>query len=90
MHYLSPKNHLASVPGALLLSCLFENCNLILIICSLDCSLIFLPLSHQQLMTVRTITGNIYYARSGTKIVGKVHEKFTLIDGIRVATGSYR
>ncbi|KAF6087991.1 family with sequence similarity 83 member D [Phyllostomus discolor] len=40
-------------------------------------------------MTVRTITGNIYYARSGTKIVGKVHEKFTLIDGIRVATGSY-
>ncbi|XP_006876699.1 PREDICTED: protein FAM83D-like [Chrysochloris asiatica] len=41
------------------------------------------------LMTVRTITGNIYYARSGTKIVGKVHEKFTLIDGIRVATGSY-
>lgn len=40
-------------------------------------------------MTVRTITGNIYYARSGTKVVGKVHEKFTLIDGIRVATGSY-
>ncbi|ELK25904.1 CTP synthase 2 [Myotis davidii] len=34
-------------------------------------------------------TGNIYYARSRTKIVGKVHEKFTLIDGIRVATGSY-
>uniref|UniRef100_A0AAA9TKA8 Family with sequence similarity 83 member D n=1 Tax=Bos taurus TaxID=9913 RepID=A0AAA9TKA8_BOVIN len=43
----------------------------------------------RELMTVRTITGNIYYARSGTKIVGKVHEKFTLIDGIRVATGSY-
>ncbi|ELK04188.1 Protein FAM83D [Pteropus alecto] len=43
----------------------------------------------KDLMTVRTITGNIYYARSGTKIVGKVHEKFTLIDGIRVATGSY-
>ncbi|XP_021574284.1 protein FAM83D [Carlito syrichta] len=43
----------------------------------------------EKLMTVRTITGNIYYARSGTKIVGKVHEKFTLIDGIRVATGSY-
>lgn len=48
------------------------------------------PTPHQQLMTVRTITGNIYYARSGTKIIGKVHEKFTLIDGIRVATGSYR
>ncbi|XP_075384869.1 protein FAM83D [Tenrec ecaudatus] len=43
----------------------------------------------EKLMTVRTITGNVYYARSGTKIVGKVHEKFTLIDGIRVATGSY-
>lgn len=43
----------------------------------------------EKLMTVRTITGNIYYARSGTKIVGKVHEKFTLIDGVRVATGSY-
>ncbi|KAF4023634.1 hypothetical protein G4228_015474 [Cervus hanglu yarkandensis] len=43
----------------------------------------------EKLMTVRTITGSIYYARSGTKIVGKVHEKFTLIDGIRVATGSY-
>ncbi|XP_025731932.1 protein FAM83D [Callorhinus ursinus] len=43
----------------------------------------------EKLMTVRTITGNIYYARSGTKIVGQVHEKFTLIDGIRVATGSY-
>ncbi|CAK7319918.1 Protein FAM83D [Vulpes lagopus] len=43
----------------------------------------------EKLMTVRTITGNTYYARSGTKIVGQVHEKFTLIDGIRVATGSY-
>nr|XP_002747603.2 protein FAM83D [Callithrix jacchus] len=43
----------------------------------------------EKLMTVRTITGNIYYARSGTKIIGKVHEKFTLIDGIRVATGAY-
>ncbi|XP_044517503.1 protein FAM83D [Gracilinanus agilis] len=43
----------------------------------------------EKLMTVRTITGNIYYTRSGTKIVGKIHEKFMLIDGIRVATGSY-
>ncbi|XP_051835273.1 protein FAM83D [Antechinus flavipes] len=43
----------------------------------------------EKLMTVRTITGNAYYARSGTKIVGKIHEKFMLIDGIRVATGSY-
>ncbi|EHB05417.1 Protein FAM83D [Heterocephalus glaber] len=43
----------------------------------------------EKLMSVRMITGNTYYARSGTKIVGKVHEKFTLIDGIRVATGSY-
>ncbi|NXJ50009.1 FA83D protein, partial [Spizaetus tyrannus] len=39
---------------------------------------------------VRTLTGNTYYMRSGAKIVGKVHEKFMLIDGIRVTTGSYR
>lgn len=57
---------------------------------AIDFFFFFLPCSSQQLMTVRTITGNIYYARSGTKVVGKVHEKFTLIDGIRVATGSYR
>ncbi|XP_028927127.1 protein FAM83D [Ornithorhynchus anatinus] len=43
----------------------------------------------EKLMAVRTITGNTYYTRTGTKIVGKVHEKFMLIDGIRVATGSY-
>lgn len=41
-------------------------------------------------MRVRNITGNTYYTRSGAKIVGKVHEKFMLIDGIRVTTGSYR
>ncbi|NXW64367.1 FA83D protein, partial [Eurystomus gularis] len=39
---------------------------------------------------VRALTGNTYYMRSGAKIVGKVHEKFMLIDGIRVTTGSYR
>ncbi|NXM29967.1 F83DB protein, partial [Oxyruncus cristatus] len=39
---------------------------------------------------VRTLTGNIYYLRSGAKIVGKAKEKFMLIDGIRVTTGSYR
>ncbi|NWU61474.1 F83DB protein, partial [Pterocles burchelli] len=44
----------------------------------------------ESMMRVRTLTGNIYYMRSGAKIVGKVHEKFMLIDGIRVTTGSYR
>ncbi|NXJ67049.1 F83DB protein, partial [Rostratula benghalensis] len=44
----------------------------------------------ENLMRVRTLTGNTYYMRSGAKIVGKVHEKFMLIDGIRVTTGSYR
>ncbi|NXH11648.1 F83DB protein, partial [Bucco capensis] len=44
----------------------------------------------ESLMRVRTLTGNIYCMRSGAKIVGKVHEKFMLIDGIRVTTGSYR
>ncbi|XP_053937931.1 protein FAM83D [Cuculus canorus] len=43
----------------------------------------------ESMMRVRTLTGNIYYLRSGAKIVGKVHEKFMLIDGIRVTTGSY-
>ncbi|XP_009868360.1 PREDICTED: protein FAM83D [Apaloderma vittatum] len=43
----------------------------------------------EDLMRVRTLTGNIYCMRSGAKIVGKVHEKFMLIDGIRVTTGSY-
>ncbi|XP_051658993.1 protein FAM83D-B-like [Manacus candei] len=43
----------------------------------------------ESLMRVRTLTGNIYYLRSGAKIVGKAKEKFMLIDGIRVTTGSY-
>ncbi|XP_040888888.1 protein FAM83D [Toxotes jaculatrix] len=41
-------------------------------------------------MRVRTITGTSYYMRSGARITGKVHERFMLIDGNRVATGSYR
>ncbi|XP_013928484.1 PREDICTED: protein FAM83D-B-like [Thamnophis sirtalis] len=44
----------------------------------------------ENLMRVRTITGNTYYARSGAKIIGSVHEKFMLVDGVRVTTGSYR
>ncbi|XP_077191536.1 protein FAM83D [Paroedura picta] len=43
----------------------------------------------EYLMRVRTIAGNTYYARSGAKIIGSVHEKFMLIDGIKVTTGSY-
>ncbi|XP_073682354.1 protein FAM83D [Garra rufa] len=41
-------------------------------------------------MKVRTVTGSTYYMRSGARITGKVHERFMLIDGNRVATGSYR
>lgn len=41
-------------------------------------------------MRVRTIAGTTYYMRSGARITGSVHERFMLIDGIRVATGSYR
>ncbi|XP_020791559.1 protein FAM83D [Boleophthalmus pectinirostris] len=41
-------------------------------------------------MRVRTITGTTYYTRSGARITGRVHERFMLIDGNRVATGSYR
>ncbi|XP_075996933.1 protein FAM83D [Genypterus blacodes] len=43
-----------------------------------------------QQMRVRTITGPSYCMRSGARITGKVHERFMLIDGSRVATGSYR
>lgn len=43
-----------------------------------------------QKMRVRTITGTTYYMRSGGKVTGQVHERFMLIDGIKVATGSYR
>ncbi|MEQ2306468.1 Protein fam83d [Ameca splendens] len=41
-------------------------------------------------MRVRSIAGTTYYMRSGARITGKVHERFMLIDGNRVATGSYR
>ncbi|KYO42200.1 protein FAM83D [Alligator mississippiensis] len=53
------------------------------------CSNLGVGLEQEIMMKVRTITGNIYYARSGAKIVGKAHEKFMLIDGIRITTGSY-
>uniref|UniRef100_A0A8C5X5T4 Family with sequence similarity 83 member D n=1 Tax=Malurus cyaneus samueli TaxID=2593467 RepID=A0A8C5X5T4_9PASS len=43
----------------------------------------------ESLLRVRTLTGSTYYMRSGAKIVGKAKEKFMLIDGIRVTTGSY-
>ncbi|XP_028301807.1 protein FAM83D isoform X2 [Gouania willdenowi] len=41
-------------------------------------------------MRVRTIAGTTYYMRSGARITGNVHERFMLIDGHKVATGSYR
>ncbi|KAG7229664.1 hypothetical protein INR49_012708, partial [Caranx melampygus] len=41
-------------------------------------------------MRVRTISGTTFYMRSGARISGEVHERFMLIDGNRVATGSYR
>lgn len=43
-----------------------------------------------QKMRVRMITGTTYCMRSGGKVTGQVHERFMLIDGIKVATGSYR
>lgn len=45
---------------------------------------------NKQKMRVRTITGTTYYTRSGGRVTGQVHERFMLIDGIKVATGSYR
>ncbi|KAK2821409.1 hypothetical protein Q7C36_020752 [Tachysurus vachellii] len=54
------------------------------------CKNLNLQLGDLQLMRVRTLTGSTYYMRSGARITGKVHERFMLIDGNRVATGSYR
>lgn len=60
----------------------------ILIMIFIICLIVFFYyLKH---MKVRTITGSTYYMRSGARITGKVHERFMLIDGNRVATGSYR
>ncbi|XP_077458029.1 protein FAM83D [Stigmatopora argus] len=54
------------------------------------CNDVGVSLDDVQQMRVRTITGNTYYTRSGARMTGKVHERFMLIDGNRVATGSYR
>nr|XP_006117087.1 protein FAM83D-like [Pelodiscus sinensis] len=53
------------------------------------CRNLEVDLEQEKLMRVRTISGNTYCTRSGVKIVGKVQEKFLLVDGIRVTTGSY-
>ncbi|XP_023652386.1 protein FAM83D [Paramormyrops kingsleyae] len=54
------------------------------------CGNLDICLDDLQLMRVRTITGATYFLRSGAKLTGQVHERFMLIDGNRVATGSYR
>uniref|UniRef100_A0A8C9TUH9 Family with sequence similarity 83 member D n=1 Tax=Scleropages formosus TaxID=113540 RepID=A0A8C9TUH9_SCLFO len=54
------------------------------------CRDLSVSLDSLQHMRVRSITGATYFLRSGAKIVGKVNERFMLIDGNRVATGSYR
>ncbi|XP_066528646.1 protein FAM83D [Hoplias malabaricus] len=54
------------------------------------CKSLHVRLDELKHMRVRTITGSTYYLRSGARITGKVHERFMLIDGNRVATGSYR
>ncbi|XP_068599002.1 protein FAM83D [Brachionichthys hirsutus] len=63
-----------------------------------SCSLAFLKMCRNaavclddlQQVRVRVIIGSTYYTRSGARVTGKVHERFMLIDGNRVATGSYR
>ncbi|XP_056405608.1 protein FAM83D [Hyla sarda] len=53
------------------------------------CQNLGVAIENEQLMRVRTLTGNNYYTRSGAKVVGKAHETFLLVDGLKVATGSY-
>ncbi|XP_051887312.1 protein FAM83D-B-like isoform X2 [Pristis pectinata] len=43
----------------------------------------------EERMRVRTLKGCTYYTRTGAKVIGRVHEKFMLIDCEKVATGSY-
>ncbi|XP_029989635.1 protein FAM83D [Sphaeramia orbicularis] len=54
------------------------------------CRNVGVDLDDLRQMRVRTITGPTFYMRSGARITGQVHERFMLIDGNRVATGSYR
>ncbi|CAL8339665.1 unnamed protein product [Lota lota] len=54
------------------------------------CNDIGIRLEDLRQMRVRSLSGTTYYLRSGASISGKVHERFMLIDGNRVATGSYR
>ncbi|KAM9361760.1 protein FAM83D [Symphorus nematophorus] len=54
------------------------------------CRNVGIRLDDLRQMRVRIISGTTYYMRSGARITGKVHERFMLIDGNRVATGSYR
>uniref|UniRef100_A0A8C5QVH6 Protein phosphatase 1 regulatory subunit 16B n=1 Tax=Leptobrachium leishanense TaxID=445787 RepID=A0A8C5QVH6_9ANUR len=53
------------------------------------CQNLGVSLEAEQLMRVRSLTGSNYYTRSGAKIVGKARERFLLVDGLKVATGSY-
>ncbi|KAM4692532.1 protein FAM83D [Rhinophrynus dorsalis] len=53
------------------------------------CHNLGVSLEAEQYMRVRTLTGNNYYTRSGAKIIGKAREKFILVDGLKVGTGSY-
>ncbi|XP_072259815.1 protein FAM83D [Pyxicephalus adspersus] len=53
------------------------------------CQNLGVSIEAEPYMRVRTLTGNNYYTRSGAKIVGKAREKFLLVDGLKVATGSY-
>ncbi|XP_063311778.1 protein FAM83D [Pelobates fuscus] len=53
------------------------------------CQNLGVSLETEQLMRVRTLNGSNYYTRSGAKIVGKARERFLLVDGLKVATGSY-
>ncbi|XP_066480789.1 protein FAM83D-B-like [Tiliqua scincoides] len=46
-------------------------------------------LEQEKFLRVRNITGKTFCTRSGAKLVGKAREKFMLVDGLRVATGTY-
>ncbi|XP_053169633.1 protein FAM83D-B-like [Hemicordylus capensis] len=53
------------------------------------CKDLGVELEQEKFLRVRSITGRTFYTRSGIKLLGKAREKFMLVDGIRVTTGSY-
>ncbi|KAL2091315.1 hypothetical protein ACEWY4_013578 [Coilia grayii] len=54
------------------------------------CSNLSVRLADLQKMRVRAVAGFRYFTRFGACITGRIHEQFMLVDGNKVAMGTYR